>query len=369
MRSVEIYLYPYRIPFLRSFSTAHGTMMGREGAMLELMTDEGIRGVGEIAPLPEFGGSGLALARAQWPQLAALLTRKTVGEGLELLHVEGERGMWEPTLRCGLEMALLDAEGKIVGRSVGALLAGAGEMPRPKVQVNAVVGATKTDAAIAEAREAVNAGFGCIKLKVGMAGTREQEIERVAAVRDALGPNVHLRLDANEAWSFEQAVSILAACAGCDIQYVEQPLKARDLVGMRALRQAVAVPIAADEAVGGLASARRALDGEAADVLIVKPQLAGGLRVGQQIIREAAERGVGCVVTSTLEAGIGVTAALHLAAASPEITLECGLATLPLLADDLLMEDMTFQDGCLLVPAGPGLGVELDRQALAHYGA
>jgi len=152
-----------------------------------------------------------------------------------------------------------------------------------------------------------------------------------------------------------------------NIQYVEQPLKAHDLTGMHALRQAVSIPIAVDEALHSLESAQLVLDNEAADVLVIKPQLAGGLRIGQQIIRLAAERGVHSVITSTIEAGIGLVAALHLAAASPSVTLECGLATLHLLVDDLVMSDLPVRGGLLAVPTGSGLGVALDREALDRY--
>src|SRR5439155_14656372 len=124
------------------------------------------------------------------------------------------------------------------------------------------------------------------------------------------------------------------------------------------------IAIAADEALYNLDSAQHILDNEAADILIIKPQLAGGLRAGQQIIRLAAEHAVQSVITSTIEAGIGLVAALHLAASSPEITLECGLATLHLLADDLIVEDLPVHNGYLSLPPGSGLGVRLDKDAL-----
>src|SRR5260370_14017762 len=114
------------------------------------------------------------------------------------------------------------------------------------------------------------------------------------------------------------------------MQYIEQPLKAHDVAGMRTLRQAIPIPIAADEALHSLESARLVLDSEAADILVIKPQLAGGLRVGQQIIQNATERGIRSVITSTLEAGKGLGAPLEPGAATPAITLECGFATLPL---------------------------------------
>jgi L-alanine-DL-glutamate epimerase-like enolase superfamily enzyme len=178
---------------------------------------------------------------------------------------------------------------------------------------------------------------------------------------------MHLRLDANEAWNLEQAIAILSQCVPYNIQYVEQPLKAHDLTGMRALRQAVSIPIAVDEALHSPESAQLILDNEAADVLVIKPQLAGGLRAGQQIIQTAAERGVYSVITSTIEAGIGLVAALHLAAASPAVTLECGLATLDLLIDDLVINNLPVRNGLLAVPADAGLGVALDQEALDRY--
>jgi len=232
------------------------------------------------------------------------------------------------------------------------------------VPVNAVIGARATEAAIVAAREARKHGYHCVKLKVLRI---QEEVERVAAVRDAIGRAIHLRLDANEAWNLEEAIAFLSQCVPYNIQYVEQPLKAHDLAGMRALRQAVPIPIAVDEALHSLESAQLILDSEAADVLVIKPQFVGGLRVGQQIIQAAAERGVHSVITSTIEAGISLTAALHLAAASPAVTLECGLATLHLLVDDLLVNNLPVHDGLLAVPTGPGLGIELDWEALRRY--
>ncbi|HEV2580444.1 MAG TPA: o-succinylbenzoate synthase, partial [Ktedonobacteraceae bacterium] len=268
---------------------------------------------------------------------------------------------------CGVETALLDALGKTTGQAVSAILAGDGAEPRSGVMVNAVVGAKAIDGAVEEANAAIASGFRCVKLKVGWEQDVAREIERIAAVREAIGTGVHLRLDANEGWNRAQAMTVLAACARFDIQYVEQPVKAGDLEGMRWLRRAALVPIAADESLAHLESAYRILD--SADILIIKPQLIGGLRASAQLIIDAAALGIGSVVTSSIEAGIGLVAALHLAAAMPQISLECGLATLHLLEDDLLVDELPIRDGFLAVPGGAGLGVRLDRDALERYQA
>ena len=368
MKIVDVQWRNYRLPFLNSFSTAHSIMTAREGIIVQVTTRRGISGIGEIAPLPAFGGESLADARKLLPALVARLHHRTLHEALDLVLTERKAGSKAASTLCGLEISLLDVIGKAEGCGVCTLLSPAGSAPRAAVPVNAVIGARATEAATATALDARRRGFRCVKLKVGWGVSVHEEIERVAAVRDAIGPAMHLRLDANEAWNLKESIAILSQCVPYDIQYIEQPLKAHDLAGMRTLRQAIPIPIAADEALHSLESAHLVLDSEAADILVIKPQLAGGLRVGQQIIQAATERGVRSVITSTLEAGIGLVAALHLAAASPAITLECGLATLHLLSDDLLIDDLPVSDGFLPVPTGPGLGVALDWEALDRFG-
>ena len=376
MTIIDIQWRTYRLPFLHSFSTAHGIMTTREGIIVEVTTSRGgeagekISGFGEIAPLPSFAGGSLADACALLPALAARLCHKTLHETLDLLLAADKADTKAASTLCGLEIAVLDALGKVEGYTVSTLLspaASAASAPQTAVPVNAVIGARATRAAIASALDATKNGFRCIKLKVGLGLNANEEIERIASVREAIGPAIHLRLDANEAWRLEEAIAILSRCVPYDIQYVEQPLQAHDLVGMRALRRAIPIPLAVDEAVLNLESAYSVLDSEAADIFVIKPQLAGGLRAAQQIILAATERGVRSVITSTIETGIGLAAGLHLAAASPPVTLECGLATLHLLADDLLIDDLPIRDGFLTVPTGPGLGVELNRQALDQY--
>ena len=369
MKIVDVQFYKYRLPFRNSFATAHGVMTVREGMIVEITTECGVSGVGEIAPLPAFGGASLADDGSLLAALAQRLHAKTLDEALELVLATGKAGtkaISAPIL-CGLEVALLDAIGKAEGYGVATLLSPPDTVPRTVVPVNAVIGARAPNTAIAAAQETRKQGYRCVKLKVAFGDSIQHEVERIAAVRDAIGPAIHLRLDANEAWNMEEAISFLSQCVPYTIEYVEQPLKAHDLAGMCTLRQAVPIPIAVDEALYSLESAQLILDSEAADVFVIKPQLVGGLRAGQHIIQTAVERGVKCVITGTFESGIGVVAALHLAAASPAITLECGLATLDLLVDDLVTDALPVRDGYLAVPVGPGLGVALDREALAKY--
>lgn len=358
MKITDIHWTSYRVPFASNLPTAHGEMAMREGAIVIITTYDGTRGIGEIAPLAEFGGDTLVDACTSF-------ARETTG-----LRAKPLERAWEklPSLSsaaaCGLEYALLDLQGKRDGCAASVLLSQ--EPPRTAVPVNALISAQAVDDAFISALVAKQRGFLCVKLKVGN-GEREQEIERIAAVREAIGPTMHLRLDANEAWTLDEANAILTRCVPYKIQYVEQPLQRDDLLGMQQLRRTLSIPIAADEAVHDVESARRVMRFGAADVLVIKPQLVGGLHASREIISEATQRGLQCVLTTSIESGISLAAALHLAAASPEVMLECGFATQHLLENDFILEELSIQGGLMHVPTAPGLGVTLDDEALDTY--
>jgi len=199
-------------------------------------------------------------------------------------------------------------------------------------------------------------------------GSHPAEVDRIGAVREAIGPSARLRLDANAAWDVDSAISIIRAAERYDLELVEQPVAAGDLAGMARVRANVATPIAGDEAVSILAQACKVIAAKAADILMVKPMLAGGLRPAMNIIKLARTAGLRAIVTTTIDSGIGVTAALHLATTLPEQDLACGLATGPLLAGDLLTQRLDVRAALMHLPAGPGLGVTLDEEQLARYG-
>ncbi len=371
MRIAEVRVHPYRIPFRQPFVTAHGTLAAREGAIIELVTDEGITGLGDMAAVTEFGAVDLPTLLAALDGIRpALLQTEAQPDAKTLfrwvLHGLQRAQIAPPALRFALETAATDALGRVADIT---------EKDRSRtlrVPVNATIGVADRDAASAAAQAAVMAGYGTIKLKVGMSATIADEVRRIKAVRKAIGPATQLRLDANEAWTCDQARHILVACHECDLEYVEQPLPRDDLAGMRALREATGIPIAADEAITDISSVARVCEAEAADVLILKPQLLGGFGAMRNAAYYAQRAQKFAVVTSSLESGVGVAATLRMISRSRFVPPRqkmpaCGLATLHLLEDDLIIEDLPIQDGMMQVPAVPGLGVTLDRAALEKY--
>ncbi|OGO56925.1 MAG: hypothetical protein A2V85_09585 [Chloroflexi bacterium RBG_16_72_14] len=239
------------------------------------------------------------------------------------------------------------------------------------VRVNATITAGSPDAVAASASEAVDRGFRTLKLKVGSDDDVAALVARVGAARAAAGDDVALRLDANGAWDLDGAALRLRALAGFGLQYAEQPLPAADLAGMAALRTRVGVPIAADEAVASVADARSVLGAGAADVLVLKPARVGGRAAVAAIARLAGAAGVPVVVTSSLETGIGLRAAIVAASNLPDVPgwpaaeRDHGLATLDLLEDDLLVGPLEVADGRLRALAAGALAV--DEAAVARY--
>ncbi|MCP3421715.1 o-succinylbenzoate synthase [Nocardioides pinisoli] len=230
---------------------------------------------------------------------------------------------------------------------------------RDVVPVNVTVPATDPE----RAHAIVTAG-GCrtAKVKVAERGqTLAEDEARVEAVRDALGPDGLVRVDANGAWDVDEAVRAIAALdrAAGGLEYVEQPVASVE--DLAVVRRRVAVPIAADESIRRADDPYRVRDLEAADIAVLKVQPLGGVRA---CLRIAEDIGLPVVVSSAVESSVGIAAGVALAAALPELRHACGLATVQLLTDDVVAEPMLPVDGMLRVTRP-----EVDDAALARLGA
>ncbi len=277
----------------------------------------------------------------------------TVREGV-LIRGEGGWGEWSPFLEY--------ADSEVAAWLRCAEEAAAGDWPAPlrtSVPVNVTVPATDPESAHAIV---LRGGCATAKIKVAEPGqTLAEDQARVEAVRDALGPAGRIRVDANGAWSVDEAVAaigVLDRAAG-GLEYVEQPcLAVEDLARVR---RAVDVPIAADESIRRAADPYRVRDLEAADVAVLKVQPLGGVRA---CLRIAEDIGLPVVVSSALETSVGIATGVALAAALPELPYACGLATVQLLTDDVGLPPLLPVSGALTVgvPA-------VDPEALARVAA
>lgn len=368
IRIADVHVVGLRVPFRRPVVSATHAWPERRLALVRLHADGGIGGLGEVAlttpgGLDGPGASGDRLAQRLGTELVGLdvADDDALGDALGRIDAWPEIGR---AVRSAVETAAADVRARDAGLSLAATMTAD---PRTQVAVNALVGIAAPAQAVAEALAHVEAGYAVLKLKGGGEPV-EQLIERIAAVRAAVGPHIALRVDVNGSLDPAAAPAVLEALARFDLEYVEQPLAAGTGVdAAAALRRVSAVAIAADEDVGDPAAARALIEAGAADVLVVKPARVGGARSARRIIELAASSDVPAVLSTLFETGTGIATALHLAAAMPAPDRAHGLATADVLVSDLLERPLSVARGRMAVPTGPGLGIEIDAAAVRRY--
>jgi L-alanine-DL-glutamate epimerase-like enolase superfamily enzyme len=324
--------------------SSYGAVSERELVLVALSDEDGVRGYGEAAPLEAYDGVSVARVQDALERYAPVLAASEGLGGAQLMEVCREVEDL-PQALAAIDLALWDRAGRRAGKPVAALLS---DDPATHVPVNATLSALDRAGAAEQAAAAVRAGFGCLKLKVGVG----DDAARVAATRVAAGPQVALRLDANGAWSVEQAVAAIEALSPAGLELVEEP--AHGLRAVREIRARVAVRVSIDETAGE----HGALTAGVADAVCLKISRCGG--IAGLLAAAALVRATGAEVylASTLDGPLGVAAALHAAAAlaSRGPMPHCGLATLDMFAD--LHSPLAARDGAIAVPLAPGLGVE-----------
>jgi L-alanine-DL-glutamate epimerase-like enolase superfamily enzyme len=368
---VETDLRDFSLRLSKPLSTATGTIRCREGFLVRVVAGP-VTGVGEATPLGGFTEPSGACRAA----LSTALDRlEDVGRPPDpadpsaetdhpaLAAVEGR-----PAARHGFVLALLDLHARRRDVSVAEHLVGgdgtiAGsedETPDAarSVPVNATIGDGSPSTTARDARDAIENGFPTVKVKVG-ARPVAADLDRLAAVREAVGPDVGIRADANGAWDRREASEALDGLVGRGItlDYVEQPLDADDLMGHAMLRVETpdSVRVAVDESLSRH-TVGEVLAEDAADTIVLKPMCLGGVDRTVMAARAARGTGVETVVTTTVDAVVARVGAVHAAAALGSVP-PCGLATANRLAEDLAGDPAPVVDGRIRVPAGPGHGV------------
>jgi L-alanine-DL-glutamate epimerase-like enolase superfamily enzyme len=382
---VNVRIVPVTVRLRRPFVTAWGAISERELLILELSDPDGMIGCGEAAPLPGYDGLTAAEVRAALEDCRPVLTRAVLPreapsretlphEGL--LHSASTRDVptddpadaprapahrhadaprvpadhhahadilaacsertFVPQALAAIDLALWDLDGRRSGQPVWRLL---GASTAPAVEVNYTIGATDRAGAAAEAATARAAGFRCVKVKVGVG----DDAGRIAAVRAAGGRDMTIRVDANGAWSVEEAEATLRVLAPAGIELCEEPVS--DLDGLAALR--APVPVALDE------TAPEALDRRLADAVCLKVARCGGITGLIAAAERARAAGYDVYLASTLDGPLGIAAALH-AAAAVKPDRPCGLATLSMF--DAQEDPLPPRHGVITAPADPGLG-------------
>jgi o-succinylbenzoate synthase len=337
---------PYALPFRQPYVTARGALTRREMVLLRLRGEDGLVGLGEAVPLSLRGGTSIA---------DVVRELEAVAEGdIDTDSVAANAAGLSAPARCAVTTALDDLLRQAAGNPSGS------EAPR-YARCNATLVAGEPAAVAADAERWAAAGFSTFKLKLG-AG---DDIGQVRAVRAAIDPMARIRIDANGAWSVEEARRVLEAIEPFDVELVEQPVAS--LEEMAQLAADTPIPLAADESVATRAEAEEARELGACTVVGVKLSKVGGWREA-----EAIKEVMPTYLSSALDGPVGIAAAVELASQSEvhmpfDEPLAHGLATQRLFASTIAAVECQLFDDMLQMPRGPGLGVEIDEQALQAH--
>lgn len=356
-----IRLTPLLLAFKEPYHWAGRVDHGSPVVLVEVETDAGITGIGESV-------SSLAaeITTAAFRAVEPLLVGQPIHGVARLVDEARHLGTFNHMpwfadfVLAGFEMALWDAVGKAAGQPVYRLLGGA---VRDEVDYFGFVQGDTTEELVEDARDLAAAGHEVIYLKVGRGDAAD--VRNTAAVREAIGVR-RLRVDPNCAWSVPDAIRMIRALEPYGIDWVEQPTTLLSVTALRQVREAVHVPVAADQAVHTPADVYDVVRQRAADAIVLSPHEAGGLLAFRKAAAIAEAGGVPVCLHGQSVSGITDAAQHHLGLSTPNLT-DGNQIMHQLLAEDLVdSPDLTPQRGKLGLPEAPGFGVELDRDAVAR---
>ena len=337
MRLASVEVIPYALPFREPYVTARGRLEKREMVLLRLRDQDGLVGLGEAVPLSMRGGATL---------------ERVVRELEDFAESRDERAIRSAPARCAISTALLDLQER-----------GGEEARRPQaIPCNATLVAGEPAAVAEDALRWAADGFTTFKLKLGVG----DDVDQVTAVREALGPEAQIRVDANAAWDLETAKRTLAELEPLGVQLAEQPVATIEEAAE--LSQATSIPLSGDESIETADDAAKAAAASSFQLTGIKLSKVGGLLPGRQVAEKLP-----AYVSSALDGPVGIAMGARLAAEIQETPWPTsgerahGLATQRLFASTIASVGCELKGGMLRAPPRPGLGVEIDEDALTAH--
>jgi L-alanine-DL-glutamate epimerase-like enolase superfamily enzyme len=363
MKIIKVEAIPFAIPYRKPLRFASGEVHAAEHVLVRVHTDDGVVGVAEAPPRPYTYGETQASIVAVIEQIFA---PEVVGLSLlerEVRHARLERTVGNPAAKAAVDMAAWDALGRSLDLPVVQLLGGYTD----RMRVAHMVGFAPDAEMVAEA-ERVRDRYGVttFKVKVGRCPI-ELDIRACRELRAALGPGVELYVDGNRGWSASEAARALHAMADLDLTLAEELCPADDVLGRRWLVTQTPVPTVADESATTPGEVTRELLGGSATMISIKTARTG-FSTSQRILHQAEGLGAEVVMGNQIDGQIGTACSVVFGAAHRHASRRAGeLSNFLDMSDDLLTEPLQIVGGELAVQPGPGLGIEIDPDKLAHY--
>ena len=318
MKITAIQTTEIRIPLRTPFKTALRTVDSVHDVLVRVQTDTGEAGYGEAPPTAVITGDTIGSIRNAIEEFIAPALVGMDVEDLDCVMTRLDRCILKNTsAKAAVDMAIYDLYAKSCGKPLYRVLGGA----KKEIETDLTISVNPIPQMVADAHEAVNRGFNILKIKVGKEGLKD--VARLRAIREAVGPGVVIRVDANQGWTREEAVSTITAMeeAGLNIELVEQPVSYHDFKGMQYVTSHVETPILADESVFSYEDAIRLMEEKGADLINIKLMKTGGIHEAVRICDAADQFGVKFMIGCMLESKVSVSAGVHLAAARSCVTM------------------------------------------------
>ncbi len=354
MKITKVRLGRISVPLRVPFKTALRSVDSVEDVIVEIHTDCGAIGYGEAPPTgPITGDTTGAIIGAIQDHIAKTIVGRDVDDFENLLQSVQKCIVGNTSAKAAVDMALWDLYGQLYNIPVHKLLGGS----KKQIVTDITISVNDPDVMVKDALNAVERGYDCLKMKVGV--NPALDVARLSAVRNAVGKDIVIRIDANQAWKPKEAVRILNQMQeqGLDIELVEQPVHAHDLEGLKYVTERSYVPVLADESVFSPENAMTIMKMGAADLINIKLMKCGGIYNALKIASAAEVYGVECMIGCMLEAKISVNAAVSLACAKNIIT-KVDLDGPVLCLEDPIIGGASFNEKIITVSEAPGLGIQ-----------
>lgn len=353
MKITQVRLGKISVPLRVPFKTALRSVDSVEDVIVELHTDAGAVGYGEAPPTGVITGDTTgAIIGAVQDHIGKSILGRDVDDFEDVLQTVQKCIVKNTSAKAAVDMALWDLYGQLYRLPVYKLMGGA----RKTIVTDITISVNSPEEMARDAADAVRRGYDCLKVKVGV--NPSLDVARLTAVRKAVGDGICLRIDANQAWQPKQAVRILNRMQeqGLQIEFVEQPVQARDFEGLKYVTEHSYVPVLADESVFSPEDALKIMQMGAADLVNIKLMKCGGLYNALKIVSAAEVYGVECMIGCMLEAKISVNAAVELACAKKIIT-KIDLDGPVLCREDPILGGAVFREKDITVSEDPGMGI------------
>ncbi len=353
------------IPFRLAANLAYGTSTLQNFAIIQVRTDQGVVGLGEAscAGGPTWNEESIESIKLV---IDRYLTPVLIGQDpfnivsmIERMNLAVKGNYFA---KAAIEMALFDIVGQTLNQPVFNLLGG---LYQERIELSWTLATGEAKDEIDEAGQLWDRGHRIFKFKTGVQDIAK-DVARINEWRTAF-PDARIRIDANQSWDEITTLRAMEGLSNANVEFLEQPIPRWNLKGNAYLRQRLPVPLMADESVCTVADAMNLVRYQAADVFVLKLAKAGGFLATTYVASVAIGAGIPCYMGCMRETGIGTAAYAHFAAATPVVSLGCELFGPLMLIDDIITESIHYEDGYIVVPQGPGLGVSLDEDKMRHY--